>query len=500
MKKIVLLSLILTIGLRINSQQILLTQDIAPSTSFEENRESYPIVNKINGSIAIFQLDDSLFYWKHLDKQYNIIGEYSTVRPEDELEHLLGITFADNKYHFFFSNDSKRDFLVQTIDILNNKSSARYLSIEFMNKKEWYLNSFSYKNRFYILSVKKRSSLLIIYVFEGNELMQKKELDFSDYAFSDTRYSKLFDVVDESISSYTCRPEIQLVDNKFPNTLDITSKRNKIYCNDNMIQMTFDNEINKTIIISIDLNSFESKVKIYKQKEIDYRDLLNLKSNSFIHNNILYQIIASRQEMNFSIYNLISDSLIQEYSVKKDEEIVFKNSDLVQVSGTTYSSQEEEIELDKTKQILRKISKSSIGIAAYQLPHNIDITIGGYEELVRNFTGAIMPTIAVSLIYHFNPTTYGYFSYKNTGSVYFKSLLNPINFAHVSGNIPRNAFDEIKEFSNTIEYKITAETIFKVDDYFVYGYYDKSEKKYYLRKFTDDLGLDQLHYLRPNQR
>jgi hypothetical protein len=64
-------------------------------------------------------------------------------------------------------------------------------------------------------------------------------------------------------------------------------------------------------------------------------------------------------------------------------------------------------------------------------------------------------------------------------------LLNSTDFEHLSGEAKRNAFDKIKDFTNSLGSNISSETVFRVEDYYVLGYYNTLDKKYLLLKFTD---------------
>ena len=85
--------------------------------------------------------------------------------------------------------------------------------------------------------------------------------------------------------------------------------------------------------------------------------------------------------------------------------------------------------------------------------------------------------------YYYNPTYFGYILYESSRSVYFKSLLHHKEFTHQSGTVKLNAFDKIESYQGDDESKVSAETIFGVDDYYLLGHYDKSEKVYTFRKF-----------------
>jgi len=81
------------------------------------------------------------------------------------------------------------------------------------------------------------------------------------------------------------------------------------------------------------------------------------------------------------------------------------------------------------------------------------------------------------------PTFYAYSGYTYTKSTRIDCLFDE-NMTHVQGEVAVNAFDHIKEFSDEILNE-KAETIFKFNGYFVYGYYESLYDKYFLRKFED---------------
>ena len=83
---------------------------------------------------------------------------------------------------------------------------------------------------------------------------------------------------------------------------------------------------------------------------------------------------------------------------------------------------------------------------------------------------------ATSPNYNSNSVMLSYQSYVRTSSVYFKTILNNENFNHIKGGISKNAFDKIQEFSQDDEISIDSDLIFKYDNFFIFGYYDKYNK------------------------
>jgi len=494
MKRIFTLSILVILGVRLFSQDILIEKDVALKSVFKDKRESFPIVNNDKDEILLFLLDNAEIKGFKFNMDYELKDDFTTEKPISKFKILLGHSVDNENYNLFFTNEKKNEFFVKSINVTNKKAVDKQLTLKF--KDERFLETISYNNKFYLLSIVKRSSKIKIYVFEGNSITSTEQLDFSEYKFSSTGYSKLFDVLlSENNSPFQLNLKI---DNRNPNPLDLTTKENKIYYYDNKIFLSLDNNLENTKLITISLEDFSSYVNFYNQLNIESDDTYRMKSNSYLFMDNLYQVKGNKDELGFQVIDIKRDSILREYRVKADEEIKFSNTSFVQEGGTTIFTQDSEKELNKTKQVLRKISASDIGITARLSDNNIELTIGGFKEVQRSSGGGGMMmtspgttistphgTFSTSPTYHYNPTMYGFSTYTNTRSVYFKSLLSNIDFNHIAGAVSDNAYDKINDYEEDNDEGMSSETIFKVDNYYVFGYYKKWDKKYYLVKFAN---------------
>lgn len=167
--------------------------------------------------------------------------------------------------------------------------------------------------------------------------------------------------------------------------------------------------------------------------------------------------------------------------------------------GGAFNKNKKYRELDETEQIFRKIEGGNIGISAYKSKDYVEITIGGYKKMVTKeliaaaTAGALVSTGATlsnqatgpsNSNYYYNPTMYSYQNYSHARSVYFKSLFNE-SLENIKGSLKDNAFDKIRKYIDDNRKDLSTETIFKVYNYYVLGYYNKKEGKYYLLKFVD---------------
>lgn len=491
MKKTLLLSVLLVSSIKLYSQKVVFEKDIHLTSFIDNKREAFPVVNSEKNEMALFLIDNKVINSLLIDENFELVNSFTIDRPVGITQEILGHSADSYGYHLFFTNGRKTKFYTRSIDISGNNYQGRHQDIKLKGEK--FLESVSYKNKFYLLTVKKRSSVLKLYVFEGNKLQRTEIFDFSAHRFSETEFPELFYALQDGISLGKTNFSVQKIDINNPNPLDIASKANKIYYYDNKLFLTIDNGHLVTKIVTIDLQDFTSSVKFYEQGN-PVCDRILIKSNSYLYNDILYQITGCKDELYYSVLDMRSGTLLKDFTIYREEEIPFKNTPLIQEGGTTIFVQGETRELNKTKQILRKITASDVGISVYPVQNRLELTVGGYKEVNTGGGGAPMmmprsistPYGSASVpTYHYNPTMYGFSKYANTRTVYFKSLLDESTYDHVPGEIKYNAYDRIKAYQEKIRNEINTETIFKVGDMYIFGYYKRGDKKYYLRGFDD---------------
>jgi hypothetical protein len=470
------------------SQDLLSEQSInLAKVSSEDKIESYPVINSDNGQLALFLIDRYTLYAQLFDKDFNLIRNIQAGIPEKTFTSLLGCYIKGNSYNLIFTNGWQDIFFSKTINFNDGTESGRQLPI--VLNGEAFLQAFSYNNKFCFLTLRLKSSVLKVYSIDDADKYQVKEIDLSAYKFSGSKKSTLFDVLRDRDMYAPNETVVYNIDNTNPNPLDLTSKANKIYCIGNKIYLTLDNDTFRTTLITIDLNDFSSKVKSFQQGFIYCGDDAIIKTNSYIYKNNLFQIAGCQQELSFQKYDLSTDSLVKALKINKDQEIYFKNSPIIQEGRRKVIAKNPENEPDKTAVFFRKLSTSDIGISLYQTPVATEVTIGGFKEINKSSYAGMAIGIQMGLlgaiVYASNPAMFGYTSYARTKSTYFKCLFDTLTFEHLPGEIQKNAFDKISDFLETLKTSSTVETIIKMNDYYVYGYYDRKAKKYYLRKFTD---------------
>jgi hypothetical protein len=392
MKKTIL-SFAFLFAMQLFSQSILNSKEIKLNHSFfKDNREILPIVDENKNQTAVFFMDSKKINAFLYDNNFKQIDSITTIRPESKYAEILGYTVNEDNYNIFFSKLSKKEILVKTFNFSTKKESEDVIYLNF--DTDVYLQSISYKNKFYILSINKNSSIFNIYDFEGNKLLKANELDFSSYTFSNKNANKvLYDIFDRETKTNALDPSkliLKKINTDCSTALDIASEKSKIYVYDNKFYLTFDNNNVSTNVITIDLKDYKHEFNTYYQPQMENNDT-KTKSNSFLANNLLFQLNTTKEEMCISISDIKSKTLYKDYRFKKNEEVSFKNTPLIK-EGSMYqfnfsSNNLKKKELDDTEQFLNKVGNGDVAITVYSLKNQYVLTIGGTKETVKGSFG-----------------------------------------------------------------------------------------------------------------
>ncbi len=463
------------------SQEIFGKVEVA--LSFPDLKETMTVVDN-NGRPNIFFVDSKEITQVVFNNDTEKI-EKTFPKPPETFPKIQGFNVgSDSSINLYFSNYRSDGFFLMSIKE-EEKLFAKQFDLGFDNR-ERFLSTINYKNQFYLLSYIEGKSIINAYSFKkaGHN---KVIYDLSNHTF----YNKNGNVV--PLSNLLDKDNTEVIEDNIPYSLEIVSKKIKIYPKDDSIIITLNHKNDGTQILSLDLEN-ESNNSFFIE---NIGASATKKSNSFISGNRLFQLLVSSEFLVLSIHDLKTQGKITEYSVKKDEEFFFKNfpfykenksqtSNLFNSRTATHRK-----EIKDTKEFLKKLSKTDVGIYTLSGPNFIDVTIGGAEE--AKSVGAISqfnPTALTSSIgMSTAPVSWGYYSYTTSkSSIFTKSLLNDKTLEHIDKKAQNNVFDRISLKSSylknsVLKKKLRLETIFKVDDFFVYGFYNKKEKSYTLMKF-----------------
>lgn len=479
-KKLFLLSLSFLVGSVVYSQDLFISIDDDLKTNSRKPEQSFLVVNKKDNSVAVFIDDNKTMNAYLYNELKQPLGKLSTDGLPKKYNAVIGHTIKDKSIRLFLRSSNGKRFG----SILFDFESGRTLATEydFKLKKEMFLETFSREDHLYVFTVSKVDNSLVVYDFDhnGNSSSSQK---FITSLFKDKMRKPRILYGALNISTGLKTVPISKLEEGNPASLELTSKLTKIYVKNDGVSITLDQNRDVTSEIILNFPDFEPKVKTYQKPDIQTSALIP-KTNSYILDNKIYHISSTSQLIAFAITDQVTGNQIKKYTVTKDDEITFKNTPIIQEGGM-YDSYRT---LEKTSKFLRKISTSRNGVAVIPSKTGYNITLGGVTEIqgggapmmMPGFGGAGYALAGGFIVASFNPTFFAYSSYTNTKSTRVEGMFDE-NYNHINGEINKNVFDRIKEFSD--ELKPVAENVINYKNKVLYGTYYKKDKRFVLYTF-----------------
>lgn len=480
MKKIFLLIFFFTI--KIQSQSNINNVDIR----LNSNRDVFQIIDQENQKVNLFLSDKYKVNSFILDNQMKTLDTLSGIRPEKKYKDILG--YSGNFYNsvIYWSDKQKNKILSQTFNFMERKCYSKEFDIKIKEKGEVFLEQFTENNKFYILVLSEKNNLKLYCLY--NETIVEKEFDLSKTNNGNEliNISSIFDKSSFDLSFEEPKTITKIVGD-FPVSLSESAKRRKLYIRNNQLILTFDVSNGFTNLIFINLDNFLFTLEKIQKPTIDNVKDENIKSNSFILDDNIAQIIVCSKQLILSFKDLDGNK-INEYIIYDMDDFKINNTPFLRQSNGF------ERELETTAQFLRKIVRSNFGISLYKQNDKIIGKIGCISADAR--TGFMAPmsmpvgggtfntpagNVTIQPINHnFN----NFSNYSSKRGIFTDCLFNN-EFIHERGKIDDLAYDKIDKFKQSLEKSIYSETVFKIFNTYIFGYYDESTNMYKFYKFSE---------------
>lgn len=470
MKKLVLLFIFFSV-LNATAQKnwILINDDLNNETN--KLKAVIPIVDTETGTIAVFLKSKNGLKAILYDENQEQVFEPIYIEKLPKISKIfVNHVHAKNRYTLFFKNTSGKKFGSVHVNFETGKHQIKD-DLQLKIKKEKIVETFKDGNKLYLLSIIYKSSKCILYSFNLDGDLSKKEIDLSSIPFEDYKGYKLH--LSDFLANTSADHGIGVIDFNEPNSLEIASSYNKLFYNDGKITYLNNFYDEYTYVIDINVNNGTANYQKINNKAFEGKSS-KLGSNSYIFEDYYFSINSTQKKLNFNIYNYKTKEVLKEYQILKDQAISFKNTPIIHEGGDFDNYRE----LEKTSQFLRKISSPKLGVTVYKNESNYVVSLGTSEKVQETvtFPGIVGGAIGGALISMFN-------SYSKTKSTRIECLFDE-NFNHIQGEIPLNGFDKINAFLDEKGLNnVPMQTVFKYKDSYIWGSYNTTTKLYRFFKF-----------------
>lgn len=471
--RIVIFFLFFISCLQITGQEVVLSFT-NEAVSKRIKKESYTISNSLTNDLVIVVIERKKIFAYLYDNNFKLKGTIETENVKSKYNKALGFSVEGDMYSVLYTNDNRNKFAILSLDFSSSKGVSNEIDIELAD--DLLLDAISYNNELFLLTARDQSSLSIRKFDQSNfEVVKTATLD--EISNKSGLISSKVQVGLFVLSGYE-KVNITKIDSRVSNSIEQTSKENKMYQDKQYVYLTFDGNKEATLFYSINLENYDISLKQFSYPTGKVKEFK--KFNSFFFKDKLFQIASSKEEMAFVVKTL-ENEVIKEHYIRKDLPITFKNSPIIQ-EGQTALPFVTKREMEQTNRYLRKISSSDIGLTVVQNNDKYYITLGGYKIMHNSGGTMVMPVNTNNGVFSgYNTTYFAYQGYSTTRSTYFNSIFN-LDFNHVEGTFEKNTFDRIKDYQLSKKY-ISGEDVFILKDDFYLGYFNQKESKYNLVKF-----------------
>lgn len=455
---------------------------------------AYVVVNDENKTFSTFMVNEHSINAYLYSQKLGPISKFASKGLPEGYNEIIGKTVKNGQVRLYFKEYYNKKFGAVLFDF--DRGQSIETEFGFKLDDEIYLQSHSYQDRLYIITVSKKSSILNIYTFQHDGKFEKKSFDFTENIFVNgkneptTLYKLLYDKFNGVTS-------VVKIEESNPNSIQITSNLSKIYDRGNSFILSIDKENLYTYLLEFNVPELEVKIAAIEKLNGIGDEKFNT-TNSYLYKDKIFQIGGNSKIMVLTVKELGTEKELKRLVFSKDEEIPFKNSPIIQEYTTNQSIKTEELET--TALLLQIFNNGNSGVAVNPTNNGYQITMGG-NEIIKKGGGSFGPMMmggpgngmtinstssGMVVTSGFNPTFYSFGGYpygEANRTKRIECLFND-DFDYIEGEIPQNVFNRLRKHTSNLP-KAKAETVFKMNGFFVYGRYFTIENVYKFFKFSE---------------
>ncbi|MDI6049791.1 hypothetical protein QLS31_08105 [Flavobacterium sp. XS2P24] len=446
-----------------------------------KNKEilAFHSLNKKNNESTLYFVNNDRIIANRLSSSMQFKDSISTNKPSQSNKNILGNINTENESLLFFGDDSFKSIFCLSFDF--QKRNVDFKIFNFITSEDKILQYFSENEKFYVLSTNKSSNKVKLTIINENKELNELYLESSlDQNSNDLLMN--VSVNNENINMNALKINI----NSYCFYTE-SSKMNKAYFYNNQFILSFDsnNLYTKVIVFDLIKNSITEK-NITKTSQIPYNDI-DLKSNSFLQEGKLFQIAFNKSDLVVTIKDL-DNNLIKEFSSFTSD---FDNVEFIK---------EHEIDapnITKKRDVfLKSMANGEAGISCYKDNNNFLISFGRAVALVLpeekrensyatiGGAGGFVGALIGAIIDNSSNSNKNVRSFLNNGRYYFNySIDTNFNYVQTASNKKIGA-EKLRSYLKLSDNE-NGSILFKIDTITYYGFYDHSEKRYFIRKFDD---------------
>lgn len=447
----------------------------------------FEIVDNKSKELLLYKREPDVTTILKTNSKFEVTDSINFETPNNTIfTNYLGHSKKDENYSVYWCNNKRDSIFYQQINFNTQELKSKIIVLDskkddmLESLKDNLLESIAIGSNFYMITIGKKENSLTFHQFDEGEY-QKKVISFEGenfYHSKDKNSNSIWDVFNDGYVG------VQTITTDNSTSLTRTEIKKKLYVfKDKEIVLTFDGSAFFTQILKINMDNFSYTIQnCEKSTKALLNELEKLpKTNSFICNDKLFQIISTSEFAIIDIKNFKFETL-NSYRIDRDKEIDFLNSEVFVENGKMTNKRA----LSKSSKFIYNINGLNLGLTAefkdgrYNLIFGASMNVSS-GNMYGGMFGVVGALVAVALSPSYSLQNIN--SYAGRYVVYTNSTLDE-NLNHVKENLKVSTFDKLRQFSfdnSTLQNQM----VFKFDQTTYFGGYDKKTKLLSFYKFND---------------
>ena len=440
------------------------------------------ISDSVKNNTCVIAENDNHLAALLFDKEMRFVKDFAMQITE---EKIIGGFIGESKIQIY-SNPGFNDLVHNiTIDIQTGEVSDTTFSMEL--KGERFLGYLNAGNSFLYITASKKTPVFHVYKFKGNNL-EKISFDLRNGNLDKNFPEGSLWAALSSASGLSRSADIAIVSPDNETDVVVASSHNKLYLQGNKLALVLDAASDNVLILDFDLTSKLAGARRIKRpfKKVELEEFNKPEFNSFLIENQLYSVQAASDSLNLVIQDFQSGKILNSFRTLEKDTIGFKNTPIIQDGGNSIYTANSERNLEKTKQLLRKMLNGEAvitGITNQKGQH--EITVGAYKKITQSggFAPGGMGMAGGAIGSGLTLTVTPGFGSSWTKVVRFKSLIDPSSSSHITGGMAESLSEQIERYTESMTISASASSILVHSNYYQFAYYDRDAKTLVVMKF-----------------
>ena len=391
-------------------------------------------------------------------------------------QNIIGGFFGDTTLTVILKSNNLGDFRSLIFSLKNDSLIANQVLTTYIDDKN-YVGGMNAGDDFYCISSGKKIPFLSVSNFKTQSKISENIYELNKGLNTNLTDREMYKALTEANGAFNRITNIAFIDEFVKPSADEAKFKNKMYLRNDSLILTTDDKFSETKLFTLKLNSNFCTYKNIKFPFFNPSTATELynNSNSSIVENTLYHLYANSDHLQLCAFNLGINDTLANYLVYQEQEINFKNTDILQ-EGTAISRKETKIL--KTNQFLRKISNGNAIISGTKNQNGLhEITVGAYRITENNnYTPMVMGGGLLGVAIAGGVAAALGTNKSWTMVSRFKSLFDPTTSKHIPGEITETGSDLIDDYVKDVKMPSQGSDTFYSDGNTYYTYYDNDLK------------------------